>query len=979
VHCEYLALVESPPSLEEIPPSEEARPSKYDDSRPCSAFNECMYNSACVYELSTGDPYCDCSSATKGPNAEETLYAGKYCEFEATSYCMVFDINGKQLFCTNFGKCPQEGTSRSCDCPDGYYGMHCEHPFLPESDDGMEVDSELNDDDAVFDGVLVVPETNSTETTEEKIKRNSTLGVPWQKCPSEVAVPSESIVCVGRIVERPDQPNISFCDCRTESPIFLGECCAYQNVTSCPPGYFNLAGRQTSADNPCLPCESAYLYGTTVCETTRPTFRPTTSKPVTNHGLERFFESTRGEDWTRNDNWLSDTSVCSWFGVKCNNQSENIELILPSNQLNGYLDQNAFSNFQHMTKIDLSGNFLYGDLNSFPNIMELQSLNLSKNQFKGTIPNILGRFPALEELILNGNDLSWFNPFGYENLRILDLSDNVIAGTVQYDLPKLWNLERVSLSGNMLEGGFPDSYSSLRNLTEFQIGWNSISGDIINSPWRENANLRILNISHNFLRGTIPKDLMESSFDSISLHNTTISIDLSFNSFESTLPDFDIESLDIEVVGNILSDIDSRACERDWNGGDAKRFGCDGIACTIGSSNELGRQTGSNQCLPCPQAMYIGTVGCNDENKKPTMPPIGLSQRTTLEMFYRRTNGNSWGNNFNWLSELMYCEWFGVECDDTNYVSSLKLPSNSLERQIDFEDLSGLPRLELLDLSENRLTGIITNGIVDLGERSIKSINLSNNFLSGTIPDFPTAKLEVLDLSKNALSGRIPNFDLPNLSVLDLSHNNLSGTIPILEENRLMRYLNFSNNILIGEIPPEVIPISDYPVFLDLSFNNLSGVVPYVRTLDLFLYVAGNLLEGIDGDYCDVEADCDTIACAVGFWNPEGRESDESLCQPCPSAIYIGSVECATANTAPSAAPVEEAACSSDHKCRNGAKCIPIKDGGYYCDCKSIPATWFEIYAGEFCEYQATEFWLVCCEFARYISVSTTLTLTLSL
>ncbi len=104
------------------------------------------------------------------------------------------------------------------------------------------------------------------------------------------------------------------------------------------------------------PTLNADLYGTTICETPRPTSQPISSKPVSYHGLEYFFESTRGKDWTRNDNWLSDTIVCSWFGVKCNDQSEIVELILPSNQLNGNLDQKFLSFFQYVTKIDLSGN-----------------------------------------------------------------------------------------------------------------------------------------------------------------------------------------------------------------------------------------------------------------------------------------------------------------------------------------------------------------------------------------------------------------------------------------------------------------------------------------------------------------------------------------------------------------------------------------------------------------------------------------------
>ena len=33
--------------------------------------------------------------------------------------------------------------------------------------------------------------------------------------------------------------------------------------------------------------------------------------------LTSIFNQTRGETWKRNENWLLNTNVCTWFGVRC--------------------------------------------------------------------------------------------------------------------------------------------------------------------------------------------------------------------------------------------------------------------------------------------------------------------------------------------------------------------------------------------------------------------------------------------------------------------------------------------------------------------------------------------------------------------------------------------------------------------------------------------------------------------------------------
>ena len=344
-------------------------------------------------------------------------------------------------------------------------------------------------------------------------------------------------------------------------------------------------------------------------------------------------------------------------------------------------------------------------------------LNLSDDEFKGSIPRLLSRIPSLEELVLSGNEFISFDATnGYDNLRVLDLSDNLLIGDCNF-LERLEHLEVVDLSGNNLSGSL-GSYSLLVNLTKFDVSSNMIMGSL---------------------------------YDSI-----------------------DVEQLEIDVTGNILREIDEGACMRSaWNNYSVANYGCDGIGCAIGTANDQGRQTSySNPCLPCPEAIYIGTIGCNDEKIQPSQAPVSypqlIPQQISLETLYWQTNGERWNNNRNWLSSVNICQWYGVECNSNMDVSKLTLASNSLVGEIEWEYLDALDRLTHLDLANNALKGVFLERTF-LPELQI--LNLSDNFFSGTLPEeFPISKLEVFSLANNRMSGYIPDgfHSFPSLEVLDL-------------------------------------------------------------------------------------------------------------------------------------------------------------------------------------------------------------------
>ena len=119
------------------------------------------------------------------------------------------------------------------------------------------------------------------------------------------------------------------------------------------------------------------FYGATMCETLRPSPRPSSLNFSEEYNaLERFFKSANGNSWNRNDLWLSfatmdgdgdggRASVCEWHGISCNTESKVTQIVLPFNRLSGFLDPKALSLLPHLTKLDLSGNNFTGELDFF--------------------------------------------------------------------------------------------------------------------------------------------------------------------------------------------------------------------------------------------------------------------------------------------------------------------------------------------------------------------------------------------------------------------------------------------------------------------------------------------------------------------------------------------------------------------------------------------------------------------------------------
>lgn len=137
-----------------------------------------------------------------------------------------------------------------------------------------------------------------------------------------------------------------------------------------------------------------------------------------------------------------------------------------------------------------------------------------------------------------------------------------------------------------------------------------------------------------------------------------------------------------------------------------------------------------------------------------------------------------------------------------------------------------------LRLANLQLVGSLESVLPTLGPLTfLQSLDLSVNVFSGYIPgesltSFP--HLSYLNFSDNVVTGDIPSEmgELLSLQYLDLSINNITGVIPASLGNcSLLKSLKLASNRLEGDIPAWLGNLSSLET-LGLDYNSLSGPIP---------------------------------------------------------------------------------------------------------------------------------------------------------
>ncbi|THF96914.1 hypothetical protein TEA_024252 [Camellia sinensis var. sinensis] len=160
-------------------------------------------------------------------------------------------------------------------------------------------------------------------------------------------------------------------------------------------------------------------------------------------------------------------------------------------------------------------------------------------------------------------------------------------------------------------------------------------------------------------------------------------------------------------------------------------------------------------------------------------------------------------------------------------MGDLRLNENELFGLIP-ECLGNITSLRYLYLNSNKLAFVIPTRLGNL--KDISEINMSSNSLNGNLPpqlgSFKVATL--IDFSMNQFTGKIPStiIGLQNLVTLSLAHNKFQGSIPDLFGSMVsLEFLDLSYNDLSDVIPKSLETLSHLS-YLNVSFNKLRGEIP---------------------------------------------------------------------------------------------------------------------------------------------------------
>uniref|UniRef100_A0A0E0FGI7 non-specific serine/threonine protein kinase n=1 Tax=Oryza nivara TaxID=4536 RepID=A0A0E0FGI7_ORYNI len=469
------------------------------------------------------------------------------------------------------------------------------------------------------------------------------------------------------------------------------------------------------------------------------------------------------------------------------------------------------------------------NISKFPNFLrhqdEIISLDLSHNQIDGAIPQwawetwnemerlflgnnkftSVGHDPFLPMSHIDGLDLS-FNMFegpipipqGYANM--LDYSNNRFSSIPFNFTTHLKDVSFFKAARNNFSGKIPQSFCSATSLQLIDLSYNSFDGTIPSCLMDNLQYLEVLNLKENELQGEFPNNINENcSFESLIF---------SGNRIEGQLPRSlaFCKYLEVLDVGNNQIN--------------------DSFPCWMSTLNAL-------QVLVLKSNKFFGQVAQHFAEEKSTCE---FQSARIVDLASNRFSGTLPQEWFKKLKAMMI--------EDSNVTLVMEFDITRLGKydytvaltykgsEIIFTKI--LRTLVFIDLSDNAFHGSIPEAIGELVLLNV--LNISHNSLTGPIPSQlgRLAQLESLDISSNELSGEIPQqlASLDFLTVLNLSYNKLEGEIP-----ESPHFLTFSNSSFLGNDGLCGRPLSKGCI----NITSLNVIPSKKNSLDVLLFLFAGL------------------------------------------------------------------------------------------------------------------------------------------
>ncbi|KAI3732355.1 hypothetical protein L1987_63559 [Smallanthus sonchifolius] len=321
-------------------------------------------------------------------------------------------------------------------------------------------------------------------------------------------------------------------------------------------------------------------------------------------------------------------------------------LLLSSNNLSGTIKTVEFQNrLSNLTNLDLSFNnlsiitsddiSLVSNLPKFStlklascklrkflnlrNQKRLKYLDLSNNEIEGKIPTWIWEVGSgsLSYMNLSHNRLtSLEEPYNFPNLTVLDMHSNHLSGVIPIP-PRTATI--INYSNNRFNSSLPESIGRNLSYAYFFSVSDSLLTGVIPKTICNATYLKVLDLSNNWLKGSIPNCLIESgsSLGVLSLGNNSLSgkiegtfprncglntLDLHGNGIEGTIPGSLVNCTMLEVLNLGKNNIN------------------DTYPCSLGNNTNL-------RVLVLRSNRLHGSVGCsqNQHNNWPKLQIIDIA------------------------------------------------------------------------------------------------------------------------------------------------------------------------------------------------------------------------------------------------------------------------------------------------------------------------------------------------------------------
>ena len=430
------------------------------------------------------------------------------------------------------------------------------------------------------------------------------------------------------------------------------------------------------------------------------------------------------------------------------------------------------------------------DLPRNPSAYNVKNIDLSSNSFK-KFPIELFRIKNISMLNLNHNRISSIPELTKSDYEInhISLAKNRLE-QFPYQLSKVKNLYFIDLSSNQIRGllhisGFQylrnlgitfqqiDSViitqNALPNMTDLNLNNNRINYFEIKND--NNQGIATLNLSKNRFKN-FPTDVLKlKNLSDCNLSNNKIEIfDIANFPKHQNLKIFDLHSNYLQEIKGIeqlvnleILDLHSNALKE-----------VNGIEQLINLTEVHLHNNDLKEIKGIEQLVKLKSIDLSD-NLFSAFPVDALKCNglATLNLSNNRISGA-----------------IKIDSIEVSSLTKLNLTRNDL---VAFpKDLLKCPILEKLNLSDNIITGTIKIDSIEVS--SLNELNLSGNQLVKFPYDLLKLKIELLDLANNQIEG-IVNIKNTDVTEINLSENNIS-TIYVTQKNKIKKLFLQDNELV---------------------------------------------------------------------------------------------------------------------------------------------------------------------------------------